>query len=172
MVSEQRSVVEKLLHSSISLSLYTPLLPAIHSPDPSVDCPYAPTGSAPSSRTLVSRNHRHFAVFSEWLSVQRGLRNDVDAEGTSPENLSSKPLLKSLVDCARLADSQPKNAVKSLIRMRLRFPARRPDGASRVLFLRSSLQSPLKLARKATGDLRSNIQIRSSNCKPSNSRSY
>ncbi|KAK4346831.1 hypothetical protein RND71_033170 [Anisodus tanguticus] len=38
---------------------------------------------------------------------------------SSPEsNFSSKPLLKSLVECARLADSDPENAVKSLIRVR------------------------------------------------------
>ncbi|KAH0697297.1 hypothetical protein KY285_014514 [Solanum tuberosum] len=36
----------------------------------------------------------------------------------SPESFSSKPLLKSLVECARLAESEPENVVKSLIRLR------------------------------------------------------
>ncbi|XP_004232402.1 SCARECROW-LIKE protein 7 [Solanum lycopersicum] len=37
---------------------------------------------------------------------------------SSPESFSSKPLLKSLVECARLAESEPENVVKSLIRLR------------------------------------------------------
>nr|GMC96654.1 scarecrow-like protein 4 [Ipomoea batatas]GMD80881.1 scarecrow-like protein 4 [Ipomoea batatas] len=45
-------------------------------------------------------------------------RNDVVGKDSSPESLSSRPLLKALVDCARLVDSQPENAVKSLIRIR------------------------------------------------------
>lgn len=40
------------------------------------------------------------------------------ASTSSPETLSSKPLLKSLLNCARLADSDPDNAVKSLIKLR------------------------------------------------------
>ncbi|XP_060191835.1 SCARECROW-LIKE protein 7-like [Lycium barbarum] len=43
----------------------------------------------------------------------------VDVPCSSPEsNFSSKPLLKSLVECARLVDSDPENAVKSLILLR------------------------------------------------------
>ncbi|XP_019173060.1 PREDICTED: scarecrow-like protein 4 [Ipomoea nil] len=49
-------------------------------------------------------------------------RNDVAAAAgtsfSSPDNLSSKPLLKALVDCARLAESEPDNATKSLVRLR------------------------------------------------------
>ncbi|CAK9152415.1 unnamed protein product [Ilex paraguariensis] len=48
-------------------------------------------------------------------------KNDVVAAGassSSPETLSSKPLLKALIDCARVAESEPENAVKSLIRLR------------------------------------------------------
>lgn len=42
----------------------------------------------------------------------------VDVPCSSPETYSSKPLLKSLVECARLADSEPENVVKSLIRLK------------------------------------------------------
>ncbi|XP_009605592.1 SCARECROW-LIKE protein 7 [Nicotiana tabacum] len=41
----------------------------------------------------------------------------IDVPCSSPETFSSKPLLKSLLECARLADSEPENAVKSLIRL-------------------------------------------------------
>nr|GMC94956.1 scarecrow-like protein 4 [Ipomoea batatas] len=73
-----------------------------HAPPPPQTLPWFPTPPPPSAKD----------------SKEAAQRNDVVAEGSSPESLSSKPLLKALVDCARLADSQPENAVKSLIRIR------------------------------------------------------
>ncbi|XP_059623666.1 SCARECROW-LIKE protein 7 [Cornus florida] len=47
-------------------------------------------------------------------------KNDVagGSSSSSPETDSSKPLLKALLDCARIADSEPEMAVKSLIWLR------------------------------------------------------
>ncbi|KAA8531875.1 hypothetical protein F0562_006408 [Nyssa sinensis] len=47
-------------------------------------------------------------------------KNDVvrGASSSSPETDSAQPLLKALLDCARIADSEPEKAVKSLIRLR------------------------------------------------------
>nr|GMD00881.1 scarecrow-like protein 4 [Ipomoea batatas] len=73
-----------------------------HAPPPPQTLPWFPTPPPPSAKD----------------SKEAAPRNDVVAEGSSPGSLSSKPLLKALVDCARLADSQPENAVKSLIRIR------------------------------------------------------
>ncbi|CAN4083264.1 unnamed protein product [Withania somnifera] len=42
----------------------------------------------------------------------------VDVPCSSPESFTSKPLLKSLVECASLAESVPENAVKSLIQLK------------------------------------------------------
>ncbi|PHT56572.1 Scarecrow-like protein 4 [Capsicum baccatum] len=46
------------------------------------------------------------------------VKNPVDVPCSSPESFTSNPLLKSLVECARLADSEPENAAKSLIRLK------------------------------------------------------
>ncbi|CAH9105665.1 unnamed protein product [Cuscuta europaea] len=51
----------------------------------------------------------------------------------SPDNLSSKPLLKALVDCARLADSEPENARKLLARLR-ESVSEEGDPSERVAF--------------------------------------
>lgn len=46
-------------------------------------------------------------------------KNDVAGVSSgSPETESAPPILKALLDCARLADSEPDRAVKSLIRLR------------------------------------------------------
>nr|GLL19219.1 scarecrow-like protein 4 [Ipomoea trifida] len=67
---------------------------------------WAPTSTSPPAQQ-TSPTHRNDVVAA--------------AAGTSfssPDNLSSKPLLKALVDCARLAESEPDNATKSLVRLR------------------------------------------------------
>ncbi|CAN4080055.1 unnamed protein product [Withania somnifera] len=57
----------------------------------------------------------------------------VDVPCSSPENFTSKPLLKSLVECARLAESEPENAVKSLIQLK-ESVSQLGDPTERVVF--------------------------------------
>uniref|UniRef100_A0A5B6Z7X1 Putative Chitin-inducible gibberellin-responsive protein isoform 1 n=1 Tax=Davidia involucrata TaxID=16924 RepID=A0A5B6Z7X1_DAVIN len=54
-------------------------------------------------------------------------------DSSSTEADSSQPLLKSLLDCARLADSDPEKAVKSLIRLR-ESVSEQGDPTERVAF--------------------------------------
>ncbi|XP_015889931.3 SCARECROW-LIKE protein 7 [Ziziphus jujuba] len=66
-------------------------------------------------------------------SVQK---NDVVTGGvstSSPEIESAPPLLKALLDCARLADSEPDRAVKSLIRLK-ESVSEQGDPTERVTF--------------------------------------
>lgn len=60
-------------------------------------------------------------------------KNDV-ASSSSPERILTKPLLKTLTDCARIADTDPGKAVKPLIRLRESLSADHGDATERVAF--------------------------------------
>ncbi|BFG39109.1 hypothetical protein CerSpe_253830 [Prunus speciosa] len=83
----------------------------------------------------------------------------VGVSSRSPEIESAPPLLKALLDCARLAESDPDRAVKSLIRLR-ESVSDRGDPTERVGFYFtealqsrvSSLQSEKSLAATTTYD--------------------
>ncbi|KAI3665478.1 hypothetical protein L6452_44105 [Arctium lappa] len=60
-------------------------------------------------------------------------KNDV-ASTSSPERILTKPLLKTLTDCARIADTDPEKAVNQLIRLRDSVSADHGDPTERVAF--------------------------------------
>lgn len=56
------------------------------------------------------------------------------ASTSSPERILTKPLLKTLTDCARIADTDPGNAITPLIRLRDSLSADQGDPTERVAF--------------------------------------
>lgn len=81
---------------------------------------------APPSPPMVSKDSK---------STNPPLRkNDVAGVSTSsPEIESAPPLLKALMDCARLVESEPEHAVKSLIRLK-ELVSEQGDPTERVTF--------------------------------------
>ncbi|XVF59616.1 hypothetical protein PTKIN_Ptkin07bG0290000 [Pterospermum kingtungense] len=80
----------------------------------------------------------------------------VGVSSGSPEAQSAPPLLKALLDCARLAESEPERAIKSLIRLR-ESVSERGDPTERVayyfteaLYSRVSLQAQKTLTMLET----------------------
>ncbi|KAI3824311.1 hypothetical protein L1987_05766 [Smallanthus sonchifolius] len=57
-----------------------------------------------------------------------------NAQPSSPERILMKPLLKTLTDCARIADTDPAKALKQLIRLRDSLSADAGDPTERVAF--------------------------------------
>ncbi|KAA8547362.1 hypothetical protein F0562_003774 [Nyssa sinensis] len=77
---------------------------------PHTSSPWVPT-SPPAPPQPAAKDSRQTS-----LTPKNGIV--IGASSSSPEADSSQPLLKALLDCARLADSEPDKAVKSLIRLR------------------------------------------------------
>lgn len=67
------------------------------------------------------------------LSPKNGAVAGAGTSSSSPETDSSKPLLKALLGCARLADSEPDKAIKSLNRLR-ESASEHGDPTERVAF--------------------------------------
>ncbi|KAK3008662.1 hypothetical protein RJ639_015043 [Escallonia herrerae] len=100
-------------------------------------CPADPFSSCPSRLSIASSppSDLNRVIFSETTKNPNSLAWAPSSQSTpqqtavkeaktavdnsrSPDILSTRPLLKALVECARVSDSDPENALKSLIRLR------------------------------------------------------
>lgn len=72
------------------------------------------------------------------------------AAASSPEHISTKPLLNAIIDCAKLADSESDSAIKSLIRLRDSV-SESGDPTERVAFyFTEALYSKLSVSKTPT----------------------
>ncbi|PON67672.1 GRAS transcription factor [Parasponia andersonii] len=89
--------------------------------------PWIPPQAPPSSPTMVSKD-------SKSANPPLLRKNDVVGVSTSsPEIESAPPLLKALIDCARLVESESERAVKSLIHLK-ESVSEQGDPTERVTF--------------------------------------
>ncbi|KAK2981585.1 hypothetical protein RJ640_011115 [Escallonia rubra] len=123
-------------HSASDFSLYAA--------DPFSSCPsrLSIASSPPSdlnrvifSETTKNPNSLAWAPSSQSTPPETAVKEAKPAvdNSRSPDILSTRPLLKALVECARVSDSDPKNALKSLIRLR-KSVSERGDPTERVAF--------------------------------------
>lgn len=95
-----------------------------------------PSSSPPSSPLHPTAKDSSSKQQQQQQQQNSASQNDAAAactSSTSPDASPSKPLLKALIESARLADSDPDNAVKSLIRLR-ESVSQHGDPTERVAF--------------------------------------
>lgn len=136
--------MESLIDSTTESSTWQPSSDfTLYAADPFSDCPtrltdlkngnstWAPPPPVLTSDHLIPPEEKELKPPK--LEKAPPSKNDV-ASTSSPERILTKPLLKTLTDCARIADTDPGKAINPLIRLRDSVSADHGDPTERVAF--------------------------------------
>ncbi|KAK9074751.1 hypothetical protein SSX86_003069 [Deinandra increscens subsp. villosa] len=138
--------MESLIDSTTVSSTWQPNSDfTLYAADPFSDCPSRLTSSADLKNATCTWPPTPPVPSADAVSVPEEkemkppkletppLKQDV-ASTSSPERILTKPLLKTLTDCSRIADTDPEKAVEPLIRLRDSVSAEHGDPTERVAF--------------------------------------